>query len=115
MRLHSTTLSGSLIVSQSGARIDAGGFSGSFSGSFSGDGSGLTSIDGTFGSTTRATLSASFMDIAGSAVSSSFTTKASHTASLFSGNENVNFSQITGSTALISGRLTVGEVFTQYV
>ena len=136
MRLHSTTLSGSLIVSQSGARIDAGGFSGSFSGSFSGDGSGLTSIDGTFGSTTRATLSASFMDVAGAAVSASFmskdgaavsasfvtnaqsgsfSTKAAHTASLFSGNENVNFSQITGSTALISGRLTVGEVFTQYV
>jgi hypothetical protein len=32
MRLHSTTLSGSLIVSQSGAKIDAGGFSGSFIG-----------------------------------------------------------------------------------
>ena len=75
MRLHSTTLSGSLIVSQSGARIDAGGFSGSFSGSFSGDGSGLTSIDGTFGSTTWGTISASFMDVAGAAVSASCMSK----------------------------------------
>ena len=71
-----------------------------------------------------AAVSASFMSKDGAAVSASFvtnaqsgsfSTKAAHTASLFSGNENVNFSQITGSTALISGRLTVGEVFTQYV
>ena len=44
MRIHSSTLSGSLIVSQSGAIIDSGGFSGSFSGSFKGDGSNITGV-----------------------------------------------------------------------
>ena len=63
----------------------------------------------------RAVASASFISKDGAAVSGTFATRASVSSSLTSGNESVQFNQITGSTALISGRLTVNEVFTQYV
>ena len=108
MRLHSTTLSGSLIVSQSGARIDAGGFSGSFSGSFSGDGSGLTSIDGSFGSTTRATLSASFMDVAGAAVSGTFARQAAVSASFIDGTATGTFVSGSATSTGSFGHVVVG-------
>jgi len=63
----------------------------------------------------RAVASASFISKDGAAVSGTFATRASVSSSLTSGNESVQFNQITGSTALVSGRLTVNEVFTQYV
>ena len=75
MRIHSSTLSGSLIVSQSGAIIDSGGFSGSFSGSFKGDGSNITGVtaewDGTH--TGNAVITGDF-DVSGNVSSSSSTT-----------------------------------------
>ena len=66
-------------------------------------------------SETKSVLSASFVDKAGSPVSGTFSTRASVSSSLTSGNESVQFDQVTGSTALFTGRMTVGEVFTQYV
>jgi len=63
----------------------------------------------------RAVASASFISKDGAAVSGTFATRASVSSSLTSGNESVQFNQITSSTALVSGRLTVNEVFTQYV
>jgi hypothetical protein len=60
-------------------------------------------------------FSQSFIAKDGAAVSGTFATRASVSSSLTSGNESVQFDQVTGSSALFTGRMTVGEVFTQYV
>ena len=54
-------------------------------------------------SETKSVLSASFVDKAGSPVSGTFSTRASVSSSLTSGNESVQFDQVTGSTALFTG------------
>ena len=74
-----------------------------------------TAVSASFMAKDGAAVSASFMAKDGAAVSGTFATRASVSSSLTQGNESVQFDQVTGSTALFTGRMTVGEVFTQYV
>ena len=76
---------------------------------------GASALSSSFIGKTGTAVSASFMAKDGAAVSGTFATRASVSSSLTQGNESVQFDQVTGSTALFTGRMTVGEVFTQYV
>ena len=74
-----------------------------------------SSVSASFHTRGASALSSSFIGKTGAAVSGTFATRASVSSSLTQGNESVQFDQVTGSTALFTGRMTVGEVFTQYV
>ena len=74
-----------------------------------------SSVSASFHTRGASALSSSFIGKTGAAVSGTFATRASVSSSLTQGNESVQFDQVTGSTALFTGRMTGGEVFTQYV
>ena len=102
-------------MDKAGAAVSASFVTNVQSGSFA-SGSDVYSLMQATGSLVgRAVASASFISKDGTAVSGTFATRASVSSSLTQGNESVQFDQVTGSTALFTGRMTVGEVFTQYV
>ena len=102
-------------MDKAGAAVSASFVTNVQSGSFA-SGSDVYSLMQATGSLVgRAVASASFISKDGAAVSGTFATRASVSSSLTSGNESVQFDQVTGSSALFTGRMTVGEVFTQYV
>jgi len=102
-------------MDKAGAAVSASFVTNVQSGSFA-SGSDVYSLMQATGSLVgRAVASASFISKDGTAVSGTFATRASVSSSLTSGNESVQFDQVTGSSALFTGRMTVGEVFTQYV
>ena len=116
--LRSTSLQSVLSASfmdKAGAMVSASFVTNAQSGSFASGSDVYALMQATGSLVGRAVASASFISKDGAAVSGTFATRASVSSSLTSGNESVQFNQITSSTALVSGRLTVNEVFTQYV
>ncbi len=102
-------------MDKAGAAVSASFVTNAQSGSFASGSDVYALMQATGSLVGRAVASASFIDKAGAAVSGTFATRASVSSSLTQGNESVQFDQVTGSTALFTGRMTVGEVFTQYV